>query len=55
MVKCTNTECPIRERCKRFMAKDIPRVQEKNKFEYQVRKNKDGVVVGYTCQFQIFL
>lgn len=55
MVKCENTKCPLKERCKRHVDKPSPIQQEYKKFEYTAVKNKEGEIVGYTCQFQKFV
>jgi hypothetical protein len=54
MVKCTNIECPLKDKCQRFVGRDLPVHQEYRLFEYVPVKDKDGKIVGYSCQFQIF-
>jgi len=55
IIKCTNKSCPIKDKCKRNVAKDAPSEQKYNFFQYEAVKNKEGIIVGYICQFQKFV
>jgi hypothetical protein len=54
MDKCNNTDCPIKEKCGRYVRKAIGAVNSQT-FEFEVIKNPDGTVRGYVCQFQKFI
>lgn len=54
MEKCNNEKCPMKERCRRYTAKQIGPVSEKT-FQFETIKNPDGTIRGHICQFQKYV
>ena len=52
MTKCRNNDCPLKEKCKRFVAVIISHKKEQ-KFDFKTNLNPDGSFKYHSCEFQI--
>jgi hypothetical protein len=51
MEKCNNQACPVKDKCKRYVAKVVGKYSERT-FEFETILNPDGTIRGYLCQYQ---